>query len=744
MASASSEGDDRAAAAPSRRLAAPALVFAATLLFQLPFFDRWFSFMDEGHLLHYADLIAQGGELYRDATVYPLPGAFWLLALAFKVFGPSNLVARWILVFEFALFVSLLFWLFRRMAGTRTALIAVWILWLYRVWAFPHWHMYSYSTTALLVQLASLSLLVRFFDTGSRRTLALAGLLFGLGVLCKQDYGAAALLAATGTLAVHSRSALVRPGDRLAPLLGWFIAPAAAVGALTGLHFLRQGMLAEVVQLTVTNHFVGMASFEYSSFPRLLPLFTQDPDLRSVDGLIAYVPAILYNADWTLLRGSAFFQQTAILDLALKLYYYAPLVVMPLAGLRLLRRRAELRDAARAGRLLAELVFFGFGAALVLLVWLNKPQDYVHLAVLYWPVLLSALLLARDALAALWRRRPALAAAALALTLLPCGVATAYSTRLAWRLRTLHSEPVPGERGGIFVTPNEARLLSDVIEYVQENAAPDEPVLVLPYYPIVHFLAERRGADRSAYIVWPFPEFPDRDRRIIASLEAQEPDVLVYSFNRLGGFPSVREFAPELFAYLVEHYEIERIFGYKLAGARRRAAPNGRPLLASTGSAAALVIAADDEPPRPVPPDERDRFLALDLWPFRPVVALRPSPAGARTVLALPVEVPHGAHLSSAVGVHPAVWYHHPSSRIRFEIHVAGEGFRELAFSRTLNPTQEISDRGWLEVSVPLERWAGRTVTVELSTSAERESGESLEHGGFALPRLVTRRAGAP
>src|SRR5512139_3353497 len=104
-----------------RQSAAVGSAFCAALAFQLPFFDRWFSFMDEGHLLLYADLVANGGELYRDATLYPLPGAFWLLAAAFRVFGPSNLVARWILVVEFSLLVALVFALFRRMAGPRLA-----------------------------------------------------------------------------------------------------------------------------------------------------------------------------------------------------------------------------------------------------------------------------------------------------------------------------------------------------------------------------------------------------------------------------------------------------------------------------------------------------------------------------------------------------------------------------------------------------------------------------------------------
>ena len=61
-------------------------VFLATVAFQLPFFDLWFSFMDEGHMVQFSDIARGGGEFYRDATFYPLPGAFYFLALIFKLF----------------------------------------------------------------------------------------------------------------------------------------------------------------------------------------------------------------------------------------------------------------------------------------------------------------------------------------------------------------------------------------------------------------------------------------------------------------------------------------------------------------------------------------------------------------------------------------------------------------------------------------------------------------------------------
>ena len=51
----------RPASAGSRDRVVTALVFAVTLAFQLPFYDRWLAGMDEGHMALYAEIAATGG-----------------------------------------------------------------------------------------------------------------------------------------------------------------------------------------------------------------------------------------------------------------------------------------------------------------------------------------------------------------------------------------------------------------------------------------------------------------------------------------------------------------------------------------------------------------------------------------------------------------------------------------------------------------------------------------------------------
>jgi hypothetical protein len=738
---------DRTPAPPLARRALAALVWAlaaaGVFAFQLPFFDRWFSFMDEGHLLQYADLIANGGELYRDATVYPLPGSFWLLAAAFRIFEPTILLARWIVVIEYTLFVLLVLAWLRRLVSPAWLVIAYALLLLYRIWSFPHWHMYSYSSTALLVLLGALLLLLRFFESGRRRWLMLAGLAFGFGVLCKQDYGAAALLAVAVALPIYARSGARR--EPLPPLFAAFLAPAALVGAAAGLHFWRVGLLGDVLQLTVFNHFVGIASYEYPAFPDLFPLFGQDPALRDLRGRGQYMPALLFTADWRAVRESWLYQQTALYDVVMKLYYYGPYLLVLAGGLKLVRRRAALRDPARRAALLAELLLVAFAAALMLLVTLNRPQDYVHLIVLYWPLIALAVVLASGALAG----RPRAAAVTAAVCALPFAVFVLYSARLVERFTARYATPIDNARAGVRVLRVEAKLLEEVVDYVRENSAPGEAIAVMPYYPIVHFLAERPAPHRSTYIVWPFPELPDRDRQIVAAMRAQATPLVVYNFTQFAVFPVMEQYAPELFEYLIENYELERIFsydkwGYILGGLRRTSEPPaGRALLAHGAGALAVAIESPSEPPRPLAPDARATLVSTQPWPFRPTLALRPSAGGERTVARLELDVPERARLLTAVGVNPQLW-HYPPIGVAFELAVVDAGEREVVYSRRLSPTTQFDERGWLEVDVPLARWAGRFVTLELSTAVDEPEGETLLMAGWAQPRLLAEGEAAP
>ena len=724
---------------------AAAWVFVVTVLFQLPFFDLWFSFMDEGHMVQFADLRLRGGEFYRDAAFYPLPGAFHFLAFVFDVFGASLRVSRWLVVLEFALFVALLFYLLRRVTSTSWAVLGVGLLWLYRIWCFPHWQIYSYSTTALLVLLASAVSLAVYFERPKRRFLVLSGFLFGLGVLCKQDYGAAALIALLASLALFVFSQPRSGRASFVSVLAHFLWPAMLVGALTGLYYWRVGVLGDLLQFTVFNHFIGMGAYEYSEFPSLWPLFGQDLALRTTLGITEFMPGIVLTADWPSVRTHWLFTDTSLYDTLLKMFYFCPQLLLAAFAFRLWALRSRIhapQGSIFRDRYMLEFLVFAFAGSFVLLVWLNKPQDYVHLAVLYWPLILLGLFLAQGVLTG----RPRRLRVAAVLVALPIGLLVAYSGRLIVNLRAEHSAPLAGARGGVRVKPAEAAMMEGVLAYVAANSAPGDRVAGLPYFPLANFLSERPGPHRSAYIVWPFPEIPDRDQAVIEAMEETGTDLVLYNFTQFFSFNPVWEHAPILFAYLVENFEIDEIFSFDVAGYKPAALRRKRPAQQKRGvsivpeGAEGVAVRIDDAagPPRVIPPESRDQYVREMLWPFRPVVALRPSAGERRSVLAVPLHVPpHGGHLRTAVAVHPQRWFKLPASWIDFRLAVRTPGAVETVYERRLHPTHRLEDRGWFEVDVDLAAWAGQAVTLEFSNRAENVHGSSLWSGGWAQPRLL-------
>jgi hypothetical protein len=101
----------------------------------------------------------------------------------------------------------------------------------------------------------------------------------------------------------------------------------------------------------------------------------------------------------------------------------------------------------------------------VLLLSLNKPKDYVHMAILYWPMLCLLVVYT----SALVRARRSWAPLLAAVVLVPAGPALGYTARLAWQLRAEHTEPLRDARGGIYVTASQAELINGLVDYIHSR-----------------------------------------------------------------------------------------------------------------------------------------------------------------------------------------------------------------------------------------------------------------------------------
>jgi hypothetical protein len=202
------------------------------------------------------------------------------------------------------------------------------------------------------------------------------------------------------------------------------------------------------------------------------------------------------------------------------------------------------------------------------------------------------------------------------------------------------------------------------------------------------------------------------------------------------------EYAPELFAHLVDHYEIDTVFsdeswGYMLAALKRTDPPRGMALVHDGAAELRVDLEEANGARRELHGAERDAALRSDLWPFRRVFALRPLSGGRRIVASLALVPPPRSRLETAVGVHPTWWFRFPPTEVDFEVDVKDGDRRTRVAAQRVDPHRDRSQRRWFDLSVDLAPWTGRPVEIEFSVRASSPRGEVFEMGGFEIPRLV-------
>ncbi len=184
--------------APENRFADPCIAAGLLVLsfLYLWLFRRYTTIdPDEGIILQGADRILHGQVLYRDFFSFITPGAYYLLALVFKIFGNSMLVARTLLALYGGAFTAFTYLLARRVCSRATALFTAYLVlitclpWRFMVlhnWDSTLWACAALYSAVWLVQkphwgwalaLGSFASLTVLFEQSKG-----AGLMLGLGL----------------------------------------------------------------------------------------------------------------------------------------------------------------------------------------------------------------------------------------------------------------------------------------------------------------------------------------------------------------------------------------------------------------------------------------------------------------------------------------------------------------------------------------------------------------------------------
>jgi hypothetical protein len=719
--------------------AALGCIVGASVALQLLVYDRWISLPDEGTTLQIADQLNQGSLLYRDAVHVAWPGVFYFTAGLFRVFGTSVLVTRCFMVLAFSLLVALVYVLARGVAGRGPALLAALSAVSYRMWALPHWHVINYSSLAMLLQVAGVTLVASDLKHPRRRRIALAGLLGGLAAVFKQDSGCvfivgmAAFLWSDDRNARRGRPASTADGRRFESFVLAALAPVAATvlglaaAGLAGEWFEQTAWLPLVRGKLWAVHATGHEG-PYLSFPPLWPLFAQSDAIRHA-GFFNYFPPILLDMHWQEIARSGLFRHTVLPEMFVRAVYLAPYVLLVCLGARMLWLARVAPESTTSLRRRRGWLLFVFAAGALLSF--NRPRDWVHLMVLYVPTLILVAP-AIDALAGRgWgaRRRLVMGVAGIAV-----GVSLASSVAVAVAMHRFYAAPLASPRAGVHVRLDTARLVDSVLDDLRPTTA-GAPLAALPYYPMLNFLAERPLATRILAVL-PLAEFPDRDEQILADIDRDPRTDVVYALQHLTGVPRVADYAPRLFAGLADRYQLGTVFNHRPEGMIfARLAPRrqtGEEVLydfaAQLGGARTAVV-VDEEAGRAV---GRPGPPTVEIWPFEsPVLAVQASVAPARTVVTFDVPAFSDARLRFGVAMNPEEWRHFLPATLRFVVRVD----ERPVFDTELDPRRELGDRRWVWADLPLEAAAATTVSFEAST--DNPYGAVGRLAGWARPRIV-------
>jgi hypothetical protein len=720
-------------------------VFVVAFLFQLPIRDRWLALLDEGYIMAIADDVNRGQVLYRDVTIdAPFPLAFDLLAAWFRLTETSIASSRWLATIAFAAYATGLFRVTRELLPRTWAIGVLGLVLCYRVWAFPHWQIYSYSMVAATLAVLAAALVGRAIRTGAAAWLALAGVAAGGAIMAKQDYGGTVALALTIALVVLPWLRRARGAEGLAslrPALTFMVGGAAVVlpylGALGW-----QGALDEMVQQTLVFPFSVMSSFEYPRLPDLWPLFGQDEELRA--GIGNYFPSILATLWWNDCPGcwagglgrGALYRTTAFWDVTLKLVFWAPILFTCIAAVAWTatalreRGRGGISDETR-GRVLVLALAAGF------LLAFNRPRDWVHLMMVYPPSLIVGAALAQQAT----RRLPAAIGRPVRAALV-AGVAALLVTTMALMsdLRRRVDHWVASPRAGVYADSLNGPLIDDVLAWAARAVPAGMPLPVYPTQPALTFLAGRETV-AGYYVIWPM-QAGDRDRRIVEELDRRGVEWILFSVSQWAHLRSFQENAPALFDSLVQDWEIGEVFtreanGPILAALKRRAPAAPRTELRELASGSPSP--ARNEADSPGGPH-------WTRWPFTEVLTQPVAPPDAPAPLHIEVTVPRDRPiLETAIGMNPDRWLGAPIGPLDFRVAVqSGDDTAQTVFARAIDPRGDVRMRRWLPVVLDLSRYAGEPITLVLSIEGSGAQSEAGDLAGWAAPAFVAGSAALP
>jgi hypothetical protein len=430
--------------------------------------------VEEGFPLHVAQRLLAGQRLYRDIAFFTGPLPFELLALLFRIFGESILVARGAVVVLAGLTAATTFDLARRAGTGALAHLAAAFVVVAPALLFPLYSIYFHTTFAM--SLAMLAVYAAVRAPTSAGWACTSGVLAACVALSKQTVGATLGLGLLGALW------LVASREKRRGVVGGFLVGSCGVALVSVLAFAAVGTVHDMVTALVVTPFALGNSFRMP-FPSLWPPGVLDPE--TIHNWVSYLPT-LYAI---LARPPTPFPDSLIL--LTQLLYAAPAAVL-LATL--------LRGSIQ--RLPAPVWLSGVGL-LTAATNLVPRADWGHLATaLPWTAVQLVLLVGAPGAGRPVRPGYAPAAASLVIALVLAGVVAGA------QIYARSGPPTFGPLVPLRPVSDIYRLpaVPRVIEYLRTHTRPGEEIFVARQEPLLYFATGTRNPTRFEGMLQGIPE----------------------------------------------------------------------------------------------------------------------------------------------------------------------------------------------------------------------------------------------
>ena len=438
---------------------------------------------------------------------------------------------------------------------------------------------YSYAAVVgLVLALVSIYFIFEYLDERADRKLIVAGLAAGLALLCKQEFGAAVLLAVgfmmvwdfvtTRSFAALLRQAMmIAPGLLLAVLVyAWFF------WRLTPDFMLRENFTLSpnsTFMKTIGPRWIADAGFRFVP-KEMFATFAGVVFSLGTWFLGAWLFSRVVGNRW-MLPASAFILMLVLIGGAshshlahlpahlaylvtfpIGMYWIAPVILIAaIAGLP----RVGDRRTRCAVALLAV-----FASALAMRVMFRIARE--GYSIYYDPPLFILFMMAVTGLVCLAARRLD-RTARLRLINSFLAMDALFFLLVPFPGRFWLTAPVKTPIGTIFSQPAEAVLVPQMVSFVRAQAAAGKRVLILPEFPMLYVMGETEAPSRWYEL---FPGLLDKadENRFIADAESQHVEYVIITNRAMSkyGYPYFGiDWGKDIYGWINSNFEQSAVFG---------------------------------------------------------------------------------------------------------------------------------------------------------------------------------------